>query len=1351
MSHNRSHIVCSSMMHSDEPSEHFIENAFDRLYERSPLPELLQSHYGSSPRKRFHGQGNASPADRCNQMYASLKKTRKSDVSYSHSDHGASFSVNNSSSAGYARNSPHLNRSSDMSSGNLFRKPVQRWVDTRFSRDVNRPSDRDYSSEYLERPGDGDKRDNFGREFTNGINEVSFRKQNFREDDEENFETTERRPYFDDRQYSRSSDQQEWRYQTEHEDHLGNQGDKCKPDWDRLHGNNQHVSPVIPFQGGGRKNTQGPVRDQAHSSYHMLGSKEKIYEKERRVHEFHEVDNCESDLERDNVIPGYGEADYGGGESDGSASDIDLIPSENHHITHHLDNHNNIVKNPGVILRQKLQSVSCQGTDTETPQNYPGSSVMDDQEISIQDQVDKESSGRKVDRAGSTTGEDSGEMGNDVEEDSMEETVLDEAAKGTIRDDISEDKIEDGTTEDTIDNDAMEDTLEDVTEDKIEDEQDKIEKENQRSKVTNKEMRMLYEWIIKPVPSAKGVCVEGKQSDSANEEFWKSSVIKERIDRTTVQTSSGTLYKLIGDIDKIYTLEEGFSVKLVNAFLYGFPKNWKKLIEDHFNEIEELSETEEDRRSETEEHCEQVKPVHQTPKVKKNASVVKNLSTKNDKKFLSPGNVRRTQDDVNLESMICTPEGQFVDLKNLKKTRSGRMVKPPLFWWMGQQIVTDSDKVEVSTATSHAKEHIQGIAHIYSGSKGKGQQKASLNRSYNTKKTKLNKAMNKTIGSIVEVDSSLRKPPSNKLHRSASNKSTNSETGKSNQKFGRSRKARKSANKSKNVTDEDSCSQCSDSENLDPIQTIENTLQRHKNSRLKHKSRKDKCYDDSDSTSKKGESTISDVFSISSDEDTVRRGKQKSSKRQEKRTRKNTSRVKDPSIGERSQSDISSDEKQRSDKEKQTENMFQGDAKTDVRMTRSRISAGLVDPSSLVSQTNQTQRKATRSRSRSQDSEPARSKSQTNKIGLNRQSIQGDISSDSDNSEVQNKKSTLTRKSRISKKAKTILDYSSSEDYVPDYKKSRKQKASKKRSKSQNLSADSDNDFTETPVTVVKNRTMSRLQDKKTQSSNAVDIWSNKEARCLRHSVASIKTDHPDFWNLVQQKVQSKTIEQCQEQHWRDCEKKEQKKKDQSKTKPVVNNDKVKLTAARGTMKRKQQLRSLMEEYDKGHEDDLCDGTPFRSRLKSKVPRLGGANEDEDEDDLFNEIKKMNPNLTNRIHTPLPHFHIEPVSQKKTPFNPLISPSEPANRNEMDRYIHRVMKRRRLGDKHKGNTDMLKTPVNKPKSSYNEDKVPTPTKKLFAVTPGNVNSLLMSEEKLDSDNHVNSDEESDYYWSDKDN
>ena len=41
------------------------------------------------------------------------------------------------------------------------------------------------------------------------------------------------------------------------------------------------------------------------------------------------------------------------------------------------------------------------------------------------------------------------------------------------------------------------------------------------------------------------------------------------------------------------------------------------------------------------------------------------------------------------------------------------------------------------------------------------------------------------------------------------------------------------------------------------------------------------------------------------------------------------------------------------------------------------------------------------------------------------------------------------------------------------------------------------------------------------------------------------------------------------------------------------------VTAKRGTLRRKQQLRNLLDAYDHGYEDNIFNSTPFRKRQRT--------------------------------------------------------------------------------------------------------------------------------------------------------
>ncbi|XP_060068416.1 protein starmaker-like [Ylistrum balloti] len=471
MSHNRSHFECSST-NNEVSQQLIIKNAFDRLYERSPLPELLQSHLGHSPKKRFHGASNATPSDRINQIYASLRKTRKTDTSLPHSDHSASFSHNSS----FACSSPHLNRSSD----SVFRTPVQRLVDrdasfNRVTSDVqfsnwNRNSN--YISKFSNvldneenlRPNKGlygDTRDKFNREFTRGAHShVSLREGNCRKKfdcDDENGENIEGESDLNYRQYHQNryssvqgvclnSDQLQWRYGSEDEDNTrmsGCQWDKSRSDLG-IQNEERHLSyqekdllssPVIPMHGFERQpsHTRGPVmpdfRDQRHQHYKDSRSKE---ESNRSENSYNEDREAMAEADKGSDKERHSSGGYERAESDGSVSDIDLIPSTDDATPLRSTNHNSVTENPGHIGDQDLQSTSCQDTETDTEVTlaHPGATTMAEEDTEEQDKQhetenDNESLGKKD--VGSNDGD---EEESDTREESDEETADDTIEDG---------------------------------------------------------------------------------------------------------------------------------------------------------------------------------------------------------------------------------------------------------------------------------------------------------------------------------------------------------------------------------------------------------------------------------------------------------------------------------------------------------------------------------------------------------------------------------------------------------------------------------------------------------------------------------------------------------------------------------------------------------------------------------------------------------------------------------------------------------------------------------------------------------------------------------------------------------
>jgi len=59
--------------------------------------------------------------------------------------------------------------------------------------------------------------------------------------------------------------------------------------------------------------------------------------------------------------------------------------------------------------------------------------------------------------------------------------------------------------------------------------------------------------------------------------------VVKRITATEVETASGNVYKLVDSINVEKAKQAGFTDGLIKAFSDGFPRNWKKVLENHLN------------------------------------------------------------------------------------------------------------------------------------------------------------------------------------------------------------------------------------------------------------------------------------------------------------------------------------------------------------------------------------------------------------------------------------------------------------------------------------------------------------------------------------------------------------------------------------------------------------------------------------------------------------------------------------------------------------------------------------------------------------------------------------------------
>ncbi|XJO71635.1 hypothetical protein BDV3_001113 [Batrachochytrium dendrobatidis] len=112
-------------------------------------------------------------------------------------------------------------------------------------------------------------------------------------------------------------------------------------------------------------------------------------------------------------------------------------------------------------------------------------------------------------------------------------------------------------------------------------------------------VRFLTNWFI--IPKAIGpldqasfcrtewIVIAGFQSTScmhkSSNQIWSSSLITDIVDAHTLKTSSGKVYKLIGEMDRHRTLEHGFDETFYSKFRFGFPEHWKLALGLALNEM----------------------------------------------------------------------------------------------------------------------------------------------------------------------------------------------------------------------------------------------------------------------------------------------------------------------------------------------------------------------------------------------------------------------------------------------------------------------------------------------------------------------------------------------------------------------------------------------------------------------------------------------------------------------------------------------------------------------------------------------------------------------------------------------
>ncbi|CAD5115780.1 DgyrCDS4723 [Dimorphilus gyrociliatus] len=88
-------------------------------------------------------------------------------------------------------------------------------------------------------------------------------------------------------------------------------------------------------------------------------------------------------------------------------------------------------------------------------------------------------------------------------------------------------------------------------------------------------------WSLMELPGSPAILVDGYINGNKGM-LEKSYPVVKRHSNNFIECSDGSFFRLNGEMNAEEAIKSGFSKDLVDAFLHGFPPNWKKFIKDHF-------------------------------------------------------------------------------------------------------------------------------------------------------------------------------------------------------------------------------------------------------------------------------------------------------------------------------------------------------------------------------------------------------------------------------------------------------------------------------------------------------------------------------------------------------------------------------------------------------------------------------------------------------------------------------------------------------------------------------------------------------------------------------------------------
>uniref|UniRef100_A0A7I4Y3U3 Myb-like domain-containing protein n=1 Tax=Haemonchus contortus TaxID=6289 RepID=A0A7I4Y3U3_HAECO len=231
----------------------------------------------------------------------------------------------------------------------------------------------------------------------------------------------------------------------------------------------------------------------------------------------------------------------------------------------------------------------------------------------------------------------------------------------------------------------------------------------------------LSQWSIRFAPLYSGpplgfpkFVILGTRESHPNK--WQTSVIV-RVANARILYTNSTRYRLVGDIDTMDCASAGFPKEFVGMFLSGFPPDWRTRITELYDSIfghleasQNMIETSKDRRKEApghqlfEDDDDEVENFHFSHRVADSNRPLAKVSAHN----RSPVDVSIRKSSSKSVNRDLVPSSSQAPIPAVRRSRSGRCIRPPLAEWAGQRVRYDGagniiGVEDIMTSTKHPR------------------------------------------------------------------------------------------------------------------------------------------------------------------------------------------------------------------------------------------------------------------------------------------------------------------------------------------------------------------------------------------------------------------------------------------------------------------------------------------------------------------------------------------------------------------------------------------------------------------------------------------------------------------------